>query len=89
MRDEKLAEQIMIATVKAVDVPVTMKMRMGIDEDHQTYLDAGRIAEHHARGATAGSSAEVLIGLSDADRGVADAKPKFLHFAGLSSKDIK
>ncbi|HMT33836.1 MAG TPA: tRNA dihydrouridine synthase DusB [Dermatophilaceae bacterium] len=26
------------------DVPVTVKMRIGIDEDHQTYLDAGRIA---------------------------------------------
>jgi nifR3 family TIM-barrel protein len=27
------------------DVPVTMKTRKGIDEDHLTYLDAGRIAE--------------------------------------------
>ena len=26
-------------------VPVTVKMRVGIDEDHVTYLDAGRIAE--------------------------------------------
>jgi nifR3 family TIM-barrel protein len=26
------------------DVPVTVKMRMGIDEDHLTYLDAGRAA---------------------------------------------
>jgi nifR3 family TIM-barrel protein len=26
-------------------VPVTMKTRIGIDADHQTYLDAGRIAE--------------------------------------------
>ncbi|MDN4163840.1 tRNA-dihydrouridine synthase, partial [Nocardioides abyssi] len=26
------------------DVPVTMKTRTGIDEDHLTYLDAGRIA---------------------------------------------
>jgi nifR3 family TIM-barrel protein len=26
-------------------VPVTVKMRMGIDEEHLTYLDAGRIAE--------------------------------------------
>lgn len=25
-------------------VPVTVKMRIGIDDDHQTYLDAGRIA---------------------------------------------
>ena len=27
------------------DVPVTVKMRMGIDAEHLTYLDAGRIAE--------------------------------------------
>ncbi|WP_413452766.1 tRNA dihydrouridine synthase DusB [Georgenia sp. 1P01AC] len=27
------------------EVPVTIKMRMGIDDDHLTYLDAGRIAE--------------------------------------------
>ena len=26
------------------DLPVTMKMRKGIDDDHLTYLDAGRIA---------------------------------------------
>src|SRR4029079_15184513 len=28
----------------AGDLPVTMKMRKGIDDDHITYLDAGRIA---------------------------------------------
>lgn len=33
MRDEDLAEAIMIATVKAVNVPVTVKMRLGWDED--------------------------------------------------------
>lgn len=33
MRDEWLATQIMLAVVKAVDVPVTMKMRMGWDRD--------------------------------------------------------
>ncbi|QDC24771.1 tRNA dihydrouridine synthase DusB [Georgenia yuyongxinii] len=27
------------------EVPVTVKMRMGIDPDHLTYLDAGRLAE--------------------------------------------
>lgn len=39
---------ILRRTVKAADahgVPVTVKTRMGIDEDHLTYLDAGRIAE--------------------------------------------
>ncbi len=29
----------------AGDIPLTVKMRKGIDVDHQTYLDAGRIAE--------------------------------------------
>ena len=39
---------ILTATVAAAarhDVPVTMKTRIGIDHDHQTFLDAGRIAE--------------------------------------------
>lgn len=33
MRDEKLATEIMAATVRAVDVPVTVKMRLGWDFD--------------------------------------------------------
>jgi nifR3 family TIM-barrel protein len=32
------------AVAGAGDLPVTMKMRKGIDDDHLTYLDAGRIA---------------------------------------------
>ncbi|MER7946942.1 tRNA dihydrouridine synthase DusB [Streptomyces sp. NPDC096079] len=32
------------AVGNAGDLPVTMKMRKGIDDDHITYLDAGRIA---------------------------------------------
>ncbi|MEV0096647.1 tRNA dihydrouridine synthase DusB [Streptomyces sp. NPDC050738] len=32
------------AVSNAGDLPVTMKMRKGIDDDHMTYLDAGRIA---------------------------------------------
>ncbi|MGJ3507117.1 tRNA dihydrouridine synthase DusB [Enemella sp. A6] len=42
-----LLEAILRRTVEAGDahgVPVTMKTRMGIDDDHLTYLDAGRIA---------------------------------------------
>ncbi|WP_167471809.1 tRNA dihydrouridine synthase DusB [Nocardia arthritidis] len=35
----------------AGDVPVTFKFRIGIDDDHHTYLDTGRIAE--AEGAAA------------------------------------
>jgi nifR3 family TIM-barrel protein len=33
------------AVVAARDVPVTVKTRVGIDADHHTYLDAGRIAQ--------------------------------------------
>lgn len=39
---------ILASTVQAADefgVPVTMKTRIGIDDDHHTYLDAGLIAE--------------------------------------------
>ncbi|GAA3526310.1 tRNA-dihydrouridine synthase [Aeromicrobium flavum] len=43
-----LLGQILTAAVRAAEpygVPVTMKTRKGIDEDHLTYLDAGRIAQ--------------------------------------------
>lgn len=40
-----LFEQILNETTKAAgEVPVTIKMRMGIDDDHLTYLDATGIA---------------------------------------------
>jgi nifR3 family TIM-barrel protein len=34
-----------VAAAELYGVPVTMKTRKGLDEDHLTYLDAGRIAE--------------------------------------------
>jgi nifR3 family TIM-barrel protein len=34
-----------VRAASSYDVPVTMKTRKGIDADHLTYLDAGRIAE--------------------------------------------
>jgi len=45
---DRLLGQILSAAVAAAEpygVPVTMKTRKGIDEDHLTFLDAGRIAE--------------------------------------------
>ena len=48
----RLFESIVTAAVKAADrVPVTVKFRMGIDDDHLTFLNAGRISE--AAGAAA------------------------------------
>jgi tRNA-dihydrouridine synthase B len=45
MRDLKLAASIVDATVKAVDVPVTLKMRMGWDHSSLNAPNLGRIAE--------------------------------------------
>jgi len=45
MKDEPLAGRIMEATVKAVDVPVTMKMRKGWDEQNLNAPRLARIAE--------------------------------------------
>ena len=42
----RLFEAVIKSAVSAAgDIPVTIKMRVGIDDQHQTYLDAGRIAE--------------------------------------------
>ncbi|HYN28243.1 MAG TPA: tRNA dihydrouridine synthase DusB [Dermatophilaceae bacterium] len=44
----ELFRGIVAAAVREADryaVPVTVKMRVGIDETHRTYLDAGRVAE--------------------------------------------
>ncbi len=45
MREVPLATKLMEATVKAVDVPVTVKMRMGWDHDSLNAPEMARIAE--------------------------------------------
>lgn len=45
MRDLPLATQILSATVNAVEVPVTLKMRTGWDENHRNAPELARIAE--------------------------------------------
>lgn len=47
---------IVRATVQAADefgVPVTIKTRIGIDDEHETFLDAGRIAQEEGAAAIA------------------------------------
>ncbi|MFH8249936.1 tRNA dihydrouridine synthase DusB [Microbacterium sp. B2969] len=42
----RLFQDIVTGAVRAAgDIPLTIKMRKGIDSDHLTYLDAGRVAE--------------------------------------------
>ena len=45
MRDELHAARILEATVKAVDLPVTLKMRTGWDDDHRNAPRLAKIAE--------------------------------------------
>ncbi len=66
-----LLGEILDAAVRAAEpygVPVTMKTRKGIDDDHLTYLDAGRIAQE------SGCAAIALHGrtVAQAYSGVAD-----------------
>lgn len=45
--------QAVVREASKADIPVTVKMRKGIDEDHLTYLEAGRIAEGEGAAAVA------------------------------------
>jgi nifR3 family TIM-barrel protein len=52
----RLFGEIVDAAVRAAEpagVPVTVKFRIGIDDEHTTYLDAGRIAEDNGAAAVA------------------------------------
>ncbi|MGZ4429032.1 MAG: tRNA dihydrouridine synthase DusB [Nocardioidaceae bacterium] len=67
----RLLGEILTAAVRAAEpyrVPVTMKTRKGIDEEHLTFLDAGRIAQE------SGAAAIALHGrtVSQAYSGAAD-----------------
>lgn len=45
--------QAVVREASKADIPVTVKMRKGIDSDHLTYLEAGRIAEGEGAAAVA------------------------------------
>ena len=45
MKDEKLAAEIMAATVRAVNAPVTVKMRLGWDENNLNAPNLAKIAQ--------------------------------------------
>ncbi|MBX3617413.1 tRNA dihydrouridine synthase DusB [Nitrosomonas sp.] len=46
LQDEKLVGRILDSVVKAVDVPVTLKIRTGWDKQHKNALSVARIAEN-------------------------------------------
>ena len=68
MKDEKLVREILEAVVKAVDVPVTLKMRTGWDRDNRNAPVIARMAED------AGIQALAVHGRTRADKYNGDAE---------------
>jgi tRNA-dihydrouridine synthase B len=62
MKDENLVRQILEAVVQAVDIPVTLKMRTGWDQDHRNAPAIARMAEE------AGIQAIAVHGRTRADK---------------------
>jgi nifR3 family TIM-barrel protein len=65
----RLFRDVVRAAVRAAGTrPVTVKMRIGIDDEHRTYLDAGRIAEDEGVAAVAlhaRTAAQAYSGMAD------------------------
>jgi tRNA-dihydrouridine synthase B len=68
LQDEPLVARILAAVVKAVDIPVTLKIRTGWDRDNRNALTIARIAED------AGIAALAVHGRTRADKYEGDAE---------------
>jgi len=68
LQDEPLVGRILDAVVKAVDIPVTLKIRTGWDRDHRNALTIARIAQD------AGIAALAVHGRTRADKYEGDAE---------------
>lgn len=68
LQDEPLVARILAAVVKAVDIPVTLKIRTGWDRDNRNALTIARIAED------AGIAALAVHGRTRADKYKGDAE---------------
>ena len=74
----------------AAGIPVTVKMRVGVDPDHITFLDAGRIAEEEGAAAVAlhgRTAAQAYSGEADWDR-IAELKAAVTSIPVLGNGDI-
>ncbi|WP_278313535.1 tRNA dihydrouridine synthase DusB [Lolliginicoccus levis] len=85
--------QIVAAAVRATEgtsIPVTVKFRIGIDADHHTHLDAGRIAEGEGAAAVAlhaRTAAQRYSGVADWDE-IARLKQHVTTIPVLGNGDI-
>ncbi len=90
MRDEDLVGQILQAVVKAVDIPVTLKIRTGWDRDNRNAPRIARIAED------CGIQALAIHGRTRADQYHGDAEydtiarvKQLIHIPVIANGDIR
>ena len=89
----RLFGQIVAAAVRATEgtgIPVTVKFRTGIDDDHHTHLDAGRIAEAEGAAAVAlhaRTAAQRYSGTADWEQ-IAQLKQQVRTIPVLGNGDI-
>src|SRR6201999_4360649 len=89
----RLFGQIVAAAVRGTegtDIPVTVKFRIGIDDEHHTHLDAGRIAESEGAAAVAlhaRTAAQRYSGTADWDQ-IAQLKQHVRTIPVLGNGDI-
>jgi nifR3 family TIM-barrel protein len=89
----RLFGQIVAAAVRAAegtDIPITVKFRTGIDDDHHTHLDAGHIAESEGVAAVAlhaRTAAQRYSGTADWDQ-IARLKQHVQTIPVLGNGDI-
>lgn len=87
----RLFQDIVEAAVKSAgDIPVTVKMRLGVDDELLTFIDAGRIAEKSGIAAVAlhaRTAAQLYSGRADWDR-IAELKANVTSIPVLGNGDI-
>jgi nifR3 family TIM-barrel protein len=89
----RLFADIVSAAVRAAEpagIPVTVKFRIGIDDDHHTHLDAGRIAEQEGAAAVAlhaRTAAQRYSGAADWDQ-ITQLKQHVTSIPVLGNGDI-
>ena len=79
-----------VREASANHIPLTVKMRVGVDADHITFLDAGRIAEEEGAAAVAlhgRTAAQAYSGQADWDR-IAELKQAVTSIPVLGNGDI-
>ncbi len=90
LKPRLLARIVRSAVQNAGKVPVTIKFRKGVDNDHLTFLDSGRVGQEEGCSAVAlhaRTAAQLYDGLADWDA-ISELKQHVQHIPVLGNGDI-